>query len=139
MDALAAAGTDEAQGALAALVTDAKLDADARIAAANSLIRVQRPGPRTIDTLTQLIPDPLLREHAVFGLGTAARRLREAGDAARSREILGAAGRVAARREADGRSDPLPARHRQLGVQRGAAGGAAVRVGPRRQPARRRD
>ena len=87
MDALAAAGTDEAQGALAALVTDAKLDADARIAAANSLIRVQRPGPRTIDTLTQLIPDPLLREHAVFGLGTAARRLREAGDAARSREI----------------------------------------------------
>ena len=87
MDALAAAGTDEAQAALAALVTDAKLDADARIAAANSLIRVQRPGPRTIDTLTQLLPDPLLREHAVFGLGTAARRLREGGDVARSREI----------------------------------------------------
>jgi hypothetical protein len=87
MDALASAGTDPAQAALSALVLDAKLDADARIAAANSLIRVPKPAPRTIDTLEQLIPDPLLREHAVFGLGTAARRLREAGDAERSRAI----------------------------------------------------
>ena len=87
MDALASAGSEPAQKALADLVLDTKLDADARIAAANSLIRVPSPAPQMIDTLQQLIADPLLREHAVFGLGTAARRLREAGDAARSRAI----------------------------------------------------
>lgn len=87
MDALASAGSEPAQKALADLVLDTKLDADARIAAANSLIRVPKPAPPMIDTLQQLIPDPLLREHAVFGLGTAARRLREAGEAERARAI----------------------------------------------------
>jgi len=87
MDALASAGSEPAQEALADLVLDTKLDADARIAAANSLIRVPKPAPQMIDTLQQLIADPLLREHAVFGLGTAARRLREAGEAERARAI----------------------------------------------------
>ena len=87
MDALASAGSEPAQKALADLVLDTKLDADARIAAANSLIRVPKPAPPMIDTLQQLLPDPLLREHAVFGLGTAARRLREAGEAERSRAV----------------------------------------------------
>ena len=87
MDALAAAGTDEAQ-ARAGGAGDGR-EAGRR----RTYRRGQQLDPRaaartrTIDTLTQLIPDPLLREHAVFGLGTAARRLREAGDAARSREI----------------------------------------------------
>jgi len=87
MDALASAGSEDAQAALIGLVLDTKLAADARIAAANSLIRVPKPAPQMIDTLQQLLSDPLLREHAVFGLGTAARRLREAGEAERSRAI----------------------------------------------------
>jgi len=87
MDALAAAGSDEAQAALVALMMDSKRGDDVRIAAADSLIRVQRPSKKVIDTLEALLTDPLLREHAVFGLGTASRRLREAGDAERSREI----------------------------------------------------
>jgi len=87
MDALAAAGSDEAQAALVALVVDGKRDDGARIAAADSLIRVQRPTKKVIDTLEALLTDPLLREHAVFGLGTASRRLREAGDTERSRAI----------------------------------------------------
>ena len=87
MDALAAAGSDDAQAALTALMVDAKRDEDARIAAADSLVRVQRPGKKMIETLVSLQNDPLLREHAVFGLGTASRRLRDAGDADGARAI----------------------------------------------------
>jgi hypothetical protein len=87
MDALASAGSDAAQAALVALMVDGKRADDARIAAADSLIRVQHPSKKVIDTLEALLADPLLREHAVYGLGTASRRLREAGDADRARAI----------------------------------------------------
>jgi hypothetical protein len=87
MDGLAAAGSDEAQAALADLVSDPQLGRGLKNAGAGSLVRVQRPGPRAVETLKGLLQDPLLQEHATFGLGTAAFRLREAGDVARSREI----------------------------------------------------
>ena len=87
MDGLAAAGTEAAQAALAGLVADPKLGRGLKIAAVNSLIGVKRPGPGAVETVEGLRSDRLLKEPAVFGLGTMARRLREAGDVARSAKI----------------------------------------------------
>jgi hypothetical protein len=87
MDGLAAAGSDEAQAALAGLVLDPKLARGLKVAGATSLVRVQRPGPQAIETLKSLLHDPLFQEHATFGLGTMAHRLREGGDIARAQEI----------------------------------------------------
>ncbi len=87
MDALAAAGTETAQDALVELVTKGALPPPVRVAGATSLIRVNELSASTVEALRALLDDPLLGEHAVFGLGTAARRLREAGKADRARAI----------------------------------------------------
>jgi hypothetical protein len=87
LDALASANTDAAQSALVKLVTDAKLDKELRTRAASSLIRVRLPSAQAVDALAPLLDDRLLGVHATFGLGTFARRLREAGEGARSDKI----------------------------------------------------
>ena len=51
----------------------------ARQSAAMSLIRVKEPIAANVAVLRGLSSDPLLREYAVYGLGTASRRLRAAG------------------------------------------------------------
>lgn len=87
LDGLASAGTDPTQAALCDLVLDRRLAPKLKATAAASLIRVQVPTTRTVETLKGLVTDSLLADHAVYGLGTAARRLGEAGEAARSREL----------------------------------------------------
>jgi hypothetical protein len=83
-DALAAAGTDEAQAVLVGLVRDRQLKSPLRVSAVRSLIRTERASEATLDWLIQASADPLLGEIATYGLGSVARRLREAGLEARS-------------------------------------------------------
>jgi hypothetical protein len=84
LDALSAARTERAQRALVELATDKKLPAKTRVRAMTSSIRTERPSPATIDALIALSDDPLLSTHGIYGLGTAARRLRLAGATADS-------------------------------------------------------
>jgi hypothetical protein len=90
LDALSTAGTDTAQAALMSFVTDKKLDDALRGKAATSLIRTEHPSVATIDALIGLLNDPLLSNHALYGLGTASRRLREAGSVELSRRAFDA-------------------------------------------------
>lgn len=92
--ALASAGTDEAQRALVDLVQGEGRTPELRRAAADSAIRVKKPSPALIGLLEALVDDPRLREHGILGLGTAARRLREAGHAERARDVAKTLGRL---------------------------------------------
>jgi len=86
VDALGSAGTAQAQQALARLAQNAKLTKDIRREAAFALIRTPHPTPDSVQVLAKNIEDPLLRPYAVYGLGTYARRLREAGEVALSNQ-----------------------------------------------------
>jgi hypothetical protein len=77
LDALGAAGTDPAQAALVRFATNAKARDELRARAAMSLIRTERAAPATIDALVMLADDPKLSTYGLYGLGTAARRLRD--------------------------------------------------------------
>jgi hypothetical protein len=83
-DALAAADTPRSQQALVALADDAARSDDARLSSATSLIRIQAPTSPTLAALTRWIRDPLLASHAIHGLGSLSRRLRDAGDTERA-------------------------------------------------------
>jgi hypothetical protein len=96
-DALASAGTVEAQHALVQRVTDAKAPVAVRQRAARSLIRVQQPSPEQVALLETLVDDPAFEEHGIYGLGTAARRLREAGEQARAIAIAAELGELLGR------------------------------------------
>ena len=82
LDALSSAGTPQAQAALLRLVQNAETPKEQRLLTATSLIRTKRPSPEVVRFLEEHLEDPLLGEHALFGLGTAARRLGEQGDGA---------------------------------------------------------
>ena len=89
LDALAAAGTGEAQAALVALMNDAKLGLPLQRAAASSLMRTEHA---TADSVTAFeshvgANDPL-HVFALYGLGTISRRLRAAGEGARADTIV---------------------------------------------------
>jgi hypothetical protein len=84
MSALAAAGTDEAQAALIALMSDKSLSESRRLDAGDSLFGIDVASPATTDALVAWLDDPLLSMHAAYGLGTLARKLREAGQADRA-------------------------------------------------------
>jgi hypothetical protein len=77
-DAVSSAGTAEGQSLLREFV-GAGQPSTTRVAAATSLIRVALPEPETVNTLTELLADSELRTHGLYGLGTACRHLREAG------------------------------------------------------------
>lgn len=83
-DALAAADTARSQQALVGLAGDTSRADDARLSSATSLIRVQTPTDATLQALAGWIHDPLLASHAIHGLGSVSRRLRDTGDAQRS-------------------------------------------------------
>jgi hypothetical protein len=87
VDGLAAAGTEGAQAALAAVSADGGLPRLLRVQAANGFGMIREPTPAAVHALATLLDDPLLQEHALFGLGTAAFRLRGLGEGERSRAI----------------------------------------------------
>lgn len=90
LDALASAGTPDAQAALIQLMNSTSATGPLRRAAAASLIRTPEPTPATVAALaTHTDPADPLRVHALYGLGTMARLLRERGEADRSRTIGG--------------------------------------------------
>jgi hypothetical protein len=88
LDALSTAGTPEAQKALVELMEDRKLSDGVRRAAAFSLARTEEATTATVLALTQHLgsTDPL-RIHALYGLGTIARRLRDAKQSERAEAI----------------------------------------------------
>jgi hypothetical protein len=88
LDALSSAGTPAAQAALVELMSDARLAPQRRKDAGLSLIRTKAATEETIRALEARLDDPLLSSHAIYGLGSIARRRREAGDARRSSEIV---------------------------------------------------
>ena len=78
VDAVSSAGTPFGQATLLELATDAKLPLRLREAAAGSLIRSDRPSPETVAGLGTRFDDPVIGVHAIYGLGTFARKLRNA-------------------------------------------------------------
>lgn len=88
IDALSTANTNESMTALVKLVNDASLEEDWRGASARGLIRVQRTTPESIAALTSLLERPRLRVHALYGLGSVARRLEEEGRTQESQAVL---------------------------------------------------
>jgi HEAT repeat protein len=58
---------------------DTKSPGPIRLEAAFALVRTPRPTAPSLDALLAAVTDPLLHDYAVFGLGTFARRRREAG------------------------------------------------------------
>ena len=89
LDALSSAGSPEAQQALASLMNDASLDLPVHRAAAFSLTRTEQATPETVAALQAHVAttDPL-HVFALYGLGTIARRLRDAGDTPRATAIV---------------------------------------------------
>jgi hypothetical protein len=90
LDALSSSGTDAAQAALVGLVTDRRIDRALRARAATSLIRTARASASTVEALIRLVDDRDLSTVGIYGLGTAARRLREAGEHELSERAAGA-------------------------------------------------
>lgn len=88
IDALAAANTSESIAALVTLVNDQSLDEDWRGASARGLIRVQQTTPESVAALTSILERPRLRVHALYGLGSVARRLEEEGRTRESQAVL---------------------------------------------------
>lgn len=94
VQALASAGTDETQAVLRRLALEKRDDtstigpsAEVVARAATGLVRVQQATPPTVELLQQWATDPKREEHGIYGLGTAARRLRQRGQEQRARAI----------------------------------------------------
>jgi HEAT repeat protein len=88
IDALATANTSESVAALVKLVNDESLDDDWRGASARGLIRVKLTTPESVAALTSLLEQPKLRVHALYGLGSVARRLEEEGRTRESQAVI---------------------------------------------------
>jgi hypothetical protein len=73
---------------LIALARDAGMALERRRAAVSALLRNDRPSAADCALLLSLLPDPDFEEHARFGLGSFARRLREQGQAQRAEELV---------------------------------------------------
>ena len=88
MDALASAGTDAAQALLGRVIRDERLPRSLRLRAAGSLIRTEQATEETVTLLTSLRQQPEFETHSYYGLGTIARKLRDAGQDARANRIV---------------------------------------------------
>jgi HEAT repeat protein len=88
IDALATANTSESMAALVNLVNDQSLEEDWRGASARGLIRVKQTTPESVQALSSLLDQPRLRVHALYGLGSVARRLEEEGRTTESQAVL---------------------------------------------------
>jgi HEAT repeat protein len=89
VSALGAAGTEPSQKALLSLMEDTTRTDLQRKAAGLALVRTKVPTVYAARELERLLADPYWHEYAVYGLGTYARRLGEAGDTA-ERDRIGA-------------------------------------------------
>lgn len=88
LKALAAAGTEQTQALLRGFaIQESGVSEPARSHAATSLLRVQQPAEPTIALLMRWANEPGMEEHGLYGLGTAARHLRERGQLQRAQEI----------------------------------------------------
>lgn len=88
LDALASAGTPEAQAALVSVMNDTKLGLPLQRAAAGSLSRTERASAESVLALEAHVSvGDALHVYALYGLGTIARRLRGAGEIARADDI----------------------------------------------------
>lgn len=88
LDALGSAGSAQAQQALVSVMNDEKLSEQLRRAAAFSLIRTSTPTPDTLEALKAHTNGGPLMVHALYGLGTMSRHLREAGKSAEASAIV---------------------------------------------------
>jgi hypothetical protein len=94
LQALASAGTEQGQALLRGFATESGLSDKSRSLAATSLVRVKQPAEPTVELLMRWTNDPQKEEHGLYGLGTAARHLRERGQPQRAlaiAELLGKA------------------------------------------------
>jgi hypothetical protein len=87
VSALGAAGTEAGHEALLSLMADARRTDRERKSAGLALVRTKVPTVFAAHALERLLPDPYWKEYATFGLGTYARRLGEAGNAAELERI----------------------------------------------------
>lgn len=87
VDVLGAAGSDPAQAALRKLLQTDDLSIDLKRLSAHALTRTKRPNEQTTDLLIEQMENEDFGLTALYGLGTAARRLREDGETARSEAI----------------------------------------------------
>ncbi|HYO93626.1 MAG TPA: HEAT repeat domain-containing protein [Polyangiaceae bacterium] len=88
LDALGSSGSADAQSALLKLIRERKLEPSAEKLATISLTRAVRPTADTLAGMVELLDVPRLKTQATYGLGTAVRRLREAGEEQRARAVL---------------------------------------------------
>ena len=88
IDALGSSGAPAGQKALADLLREQKLPGDQLRFAAIALSRTPRPTEAATAGLAALLDTRGLRVQAMYGLGTAVRRLREAGDERRAKQTL---------------------------------------------------
>jgi hypothetical protein len=92
LDALGSSGSPQAHQSLAVLTKSKELDAKLRSRALTALARTPEPGPASIAALKDILVTEPFSADALYGLGTYARRLRDAGqgaDAAPIAELLG--------------------------------------------------
>jgi hypothetical protein len=87
VDALASAGTPDAQAVLARLVQNEGLPRRLRGATATAFMLVDQPTLHTSEVLERLVDDPVLHDFGIFGIGSASRALREQGNVVRADEL----------------------------------------------------
>ena len=88
IDALGSSGLPQAHRALVGILKARKVDAVRLKVAAIALSRTQRPSRDSVEGLQALLDVPGLRIQALYGIGTAVRQLRAAGDAAQADRLL---------------------------------------------------
>ncbi len=87
IDALGSASTPASERALVELMQSTTLDASLRKRAGSSLARTPRPDSVAIDGLKAVLAKDPFNPKALYGLGTYARRLRDAGNAGEAKEL----------------------------------------------------
>jgi hypothetical protein len=87
VEALGSASSPGAQAALSGLMAASWVDAKLKDRVALVMSRAPRPGKASIDALRAVLDRDAFNAQALYGLGTAARHLRDAGDSVGAREI----------------------------------------------------
>ncbi len=80
IDALGMASTAQSLESLSALALDTSLQSPVRLRAVGSFIRAQQPGQTAFELAVKMLKEPLLRENALYGIGSFVRQLRERGE-----------------------------------------------------------
>jgi hypothetical protein len=88
IDALGSSGSPAAHAALHQLAVDKKLDATLRKVASIALSQTSRPTLESVKGLQSSLEDPVLGRQALYGLGTAVRKLIESGQLAQADQVM---------------------------------------------------